>query len=114
MSRQKSEARAVQSCLVGKSWVRETGRVELRKAGLTCVAFQMSMHLAFTSELAASVQDNSEKGAEEAGEGRGKGAVAREGKGRGKEGKGGREKEKMRLLKLILSSPRSGPKIGQD
>ena len=40
-----------------------------------------------------------------------KGAGAREGKGRGKEGKGGRGKEKKRLLKLILSSPRSGPKI---
>ena len=51
------------------------------------------------------------KDAEEAGEGRGKGAGAREGKGRGKERKGGRGKEKKRLLKLILSSPRSGPKI---
>ena len=48
------------------------------------------------------------KCAEDEQEGRGKGVGAREGNERGKEGRGN---EKKRFLKLIVSSPRSGPKI---
>ena len=52
------------------------------------------------------------RGCQDAGEGRGKGAGARGGKEEGKEGEGRRGKGKKKLLKLILSSPRSGLKIG--
>ena len=53
-------------------------------------------------------EERTEKCAEDEQEGRGKGVGAREGNERGKEGRG---KEKKRFLKLIVSSPRSGPKI---